>query len=46
LNLAVAPEVPDNISVLVLSSPRAPLQKAEVAKIRRYPRARRQLDGG
>jgi ABC-type uncharacterized transport system involved in gliding motility auxiliary subunit len=36
LNLAVAPEVPDNINVLVLGSPRAPLQKAEVAKIHRY----------
>jgi ABC-type uncharacterized transport system involved in gliding motility auxiliary subunit len=36
LNLAVAPEVPDNISVLVLTSPRAPLQKGEVSKIRTY----------
>src|SRR5262249_26005173 len=36
LNLAVAPEVPDNINVLVLATPRAPLQKAEVAKIRSY----------
>jgi ABC-type uncharacterized transport system involved in gliding motility auxiliary subunit len=36
LNLAVAPEVPDNISVVVLSTPRTPLQKGEVAKIRSY----------
>jgi len=36
LNLAVAPEVPDNISVLMLSTPRTPLQKGEVAKIRSY----------
>lgn len=36
LNLAVAPEVPDNVNVLVLTSPRAPLQKGEVTKIRSY----------
>ena len=36
LNLAVAQEVPDNISVLVMTTPRTPLQKGEVAKIRNY----------
>jgi len=36
LNLAVAQEVPDNISVLVLTPPRTPLQKGEVTKIRNY----------
>jgi ABC-type uncharacterized transport system involved in gliding motility auxiliary subunit len=36
LNLAVAQEVPDNISVLVMTPPRTPLQKGEVTKIRNY----------
>jgi ABC-type uncharacterized transport system involved in gliding motility auxiliary subunit len=36
LNLAVAQEVPANVNVLVLTSPRTPLQAAEVAKIRAY----------
>jgi ABC-type uncharacterized transport system involved in gliding motility auxiliary subunit len=36
LNLAVAQEVPDNISVLIITSPRTPLQKGEVDKIRSY----------
>jgi len=36
LNLAVAPEVPDNASVLVLAPPRADLLKGEVDKIARF----------
>jgi ABC-type uncharacterized transport system involved in gliding motility auxiliary subunit len=36
LNLAVAPEVPDNVSVLVITTPRTPLQKGEIDKIRAY----------
>ena len=34
LNLAVAPEVPDNVSVLVLTPPRVDMLKGEVDKIR------------
>lgn len=36
LNLAVAQEVPANVNVLVVTSPRTPMQPAEVAKIRAY----------
>jgi ABC-type uncharacterized transport system involved in gliding motility auxiliary subunit len=36
LNLAVAQEVPDNVSVLVLTSPAAVWQNGEVAKIKSY----------
>jgi len=36
LNLAVAQEVPDNISVMIITSARTPLQKGEVDKIRSY----------
>ncbi|HEX7953182.1 MAG TPA: DUF4350 domain-containing protein, partial [Burkholderiales bacterium] len=36
LNLAVAPEVPDNVSVLVIASPRVDLLPGEVIKIKRW----------
>lgn len=36
LNLAVAQEVPDNVSVLVLTAPGAAWQSGEVAKIKSY----------
>ena len=36
LNLAVAPEVPDNASVLVLTPPRVDMLKGEVDKIKRF----------
>jgi ABC-type uncharacterized transport system involved in gliding motility auxiliary subunit len=36
LNLAIAQEVPDNVSVLVLTSPSAAWQGGEVAKIKSY----------
>lgn len=36
LNLAVAPEVPVNAAVLVISSPQVDLMRTEVEKIRRY----------
>jgi ABC-type uncharacterized transport system involved in gliding motility auxiliary subunit len=36
LNLAVAPEVPDNASVLVVTPPRVDLLKGEVDKIKRF----------
>ena len=36
LNLAVAPEVPDNASVLVIAPPRVDLLKGEVEKIKRF----------
>jgi ABC-type uncharacterized transport system involved in gliding motility auxiliary subunit len=36
LNLAVAPEVPDNCSVLVLTQPRVSMLKGEIDKIRRF----------
>ena len=36
LNLTIAPEVPDNVSVLVLTPPRVDMLKGEVDKIKRY----------
>jgi ABC-type uncharacterized transport system involved in gliding motility auxiliary subunit len=36
LSLAIAPEVPDNCSVLVLTHPRADMLKGEVDKIQRF----------
>lgn len=36
LNLAVAPEVPDNVSVLVLTPPRVGMLEGEVDKIERF----------
>jgi len=36
LNLAIAQEVPDNVSVLVLAAPRAPLQRAELVKLKSF----------
>ena len=36
LNLAIAPEVPDNVAVLVIASPRVDLLPGEVIKIRRW----------
>lgn len=36
LNLAIAPEVPDNVSVLVIASPRVDLLPGEVIKIKRW----------
>lgn len=36
LNMAVAPEVPDNVSVLVIASPRVDLLPGEVIKIKRW----------
>ncbi len=36
LNLAVAPEVPDNVSVLVIASPRVDLLPGEMLKIKRW----------
>ncbi|MEO8156290.1 MAG: GldG family protein [Betaproteobacteria bacterium] len=36
LNLAVAPEVPDNVAVLVIASPRVDLLPGEVIKIKRW----------
>jgi ABC-type uncharacterized transport system involved in gliding motility auxiliary subunit len=39
LNLAVAPQVPDNVSVLVLTHPRAEMLKGEVDKIVRHVEA-------
>ncbi|HZR02710.1 MAG TPA: GldG family protein [Burkholderiales bacterium] len=36
LNLSIAPEVPDNVSVLVLTHPRVDLLKGEVDKLMRY----------
>ena len=36
LNLAIAQEVPDNVSVLVLAAPRATLQRAELAKLKSF----------
>jgi ABC-type uncharacterized transport system involved in gliding motility auxiliary subunit len=36
LNLAVAPEVPDNVSVLIVASPRVDPLPGEVAKIKRW----------
>jgi ABC-type uncharacterized transport system involved in gliding motility auxiliary subunit len=36
LNLAVAPEVPDNVDVLVIASPRVDLLPGEVGKIKRW----------
>ncbi len=36
LNLAVAPEVPDNAAVLVITPPRVDLLKGEVDKILRF----------
>lgn len=36
LNLTIAPEVPDNVSVLVLTQPRQDLFPGEVEKLRRY----------
>lgn len=36
LNLTIAPEVPDNTSVLVITHPRTDLLPGEVAKIQRY----------
>jgi ABC-type uncharacterized transport system involved in gliding motility auxiliary subunit len=36
LNLSIAPEVPDNCSVLVIAQPRANLLKGEVDKIKRF----------
>lgn len=36
LNLTIAPEVPDNVSVLVIASPQVDLLPAEVAKLVRY----------
>jgi len=36
LNLAVAPEVPDNASVLVIAPPRVEMLKGEVEKIKRF----------
>ncbi|MGH8728437.1 MAG: GldG family protein [Burkholderiales bacterium] len=40
LNLAIAPEVPANIALLVITHPQAPLLDGEVAKLTRY------VDGG
>jgi ABC-type uncharacterized transport system involved in gliding motility auxiliary subunit len=36
LNLAVAPEVPDNVAVLIIASPRVDLLPGEVIKIKRW----------
>ena len=36
LNLAVAPEVPDNVAALVIASPRVDLLPGEVTKIKRW----------
>ena len=36
LNLAVAPEVPDNVAVLIIASPRVDLLSGEVIKIKRW----------
>jgi ABC-type uncharacterized transport system involved in gliding motility auxiliary subunit len=36
LNLTVAPDVPDNVSVLVLTPPRVDMLKGEVDKIKRF----------
>ncbi|MEO8003823.1 MAG: GldG family protein [Betaproteobacteria bacterium] len=36
LNLAVAPEVPDNVSVLIVASPRVDPLPGEIAKIKRW----------
>jgi ABC-type uncharacterized transport system involved in gliding motility auxiliary subunit len=36
LNLAIAPEVPDNVAVLVIASPRVDLLPGEVIKIKRW----------
>jgi len=36
LNLAIAPEVPDNVAVLVIASPRVDLLPGEVSKIKRW----------
>lgn len=36
LNLAVAPEVPDNVAVLIIASPRVDLLSGEVTKIKRW----------
>ena len=36
LNLAIAPEVPDNVAVLIIASPRVDLLPGEVIKIKRW----------
>jgi ABC-type uncharacterized transport system involved in gliding motility auxiliary subunit len=36
VNLAIAPEIPDNAALLVIASPRTNLTPAEVAKLERY----------
>jgi ABC-type uncharacterized transport system involved in gliding motility auxiliary subunit len=36
LNLALAPEVPDNAALLIIAGPRVPIAEAEVDKIARY----------
>ena len=36
LNLAVAPEVPDNVAVLIIAGPRVDVLAGEVAKIKRW----------
>ena len=36
LNLAVAPQVPDNVAVLIIASPRVDLLPGEVSKIKRW----------
>ncbi|MGZ8209610.1 MAG: GldG family protein [Burkholderiales bacterium] len=38
LNLALAPDVPSNATVLVITTPRTEVQPAEVEKLRRYVR--------
>jgi ABC-type uncharacterized transport system involved in gliding motility auxiliary subunit len=36
LNLAIAPQVPDNVAVLIIASPRVDLLPGEVSKIKRW----------